>query len=423
MRASRQALLDASLAVIENLQQEDGGITATPVDDAYPYVYPRDAVFMTMALNAFGQQERSKRFYRYLLTLRRQRGEFYQRYNRGFPYVTNEHELDVTPIVIQGIYDVYNSDGGSEEGRTFLESMWGLTKECAEFTISSVSPDVGLIYSANSIHESRELEEGYELWTNSAAVRGLYDASIIAGLLGYSEQEQTWLTSASRLGDSVATKLYDHDKGNFIKVMRRSGEKVTAPDMSQLAPFYFRILEDNAVLSKTLEHLKRNLWNEKIGGFNRFRDFEVVNDWHWYTGGTSAVWPFFTIWAARFYRELGVREEEDACLSFIDSVTTSDHFLPEKVAPLEEYGRWKATELEFGDRLINGVMKIENHVHTIETPGYVCWACPLGWAHAEYIFLEKRSKEMEKRREVPLLLSEVPAVARHRATGTSSSEP
>ncbi len=412
MHESRQALLDASFAVIKGLQQGDGGITATPVDDAYPYVYPRDAVFMTMALNASGEQERSKRFYRYLLTLRRHRGEFFQRYNRGYPYVTNEHELDVTPIVIQGILDVYNSDSGSKESKAFLESMWDLTKECAEFTISSVSPETGLIYSANSIHESRELEEGFELWTNSAAVRGLYDASIIAALLGHAQQEQTWLESSIHLRDSLATKLYDQDAGTFIKVMRRSGEKVTAPDMSQLAPFYFGVLGDNAVLSRTLEHLKRNLWNEKVGGFNRFRDFEVVNDWHWYTGGTSAAWPFFTLWAARFYRELGIREEEDACLGFIDSVTTLDRFLPEKVAPVEEYGRWKATELEFGDRLINGVTKIENRVHTITAPGYVCWACPLGWAHAEYVFLEKRHKVAEAAREVPLLLNEVPAVAR-----------
>jgi len=412
MRESRQGLLDASLAVIEHLQQEDGGITATPADDAYPYVYPRDAVFMTMAMNAFGQQERSKKFYRYLLTLRRQRGEFFQRYNRGFPYVTNEHELDVTPIVIQGIYDVYSSDGGSNESRVFLESMWDLTKECADFTVSTVGPETGLIYSANSIHESRELEEGFEIWTNSAAVRGLHDASVIAGLLGHTEQEQNWLTCASHLRDSLATKLYDQDTGTFLKVMRRSGEKVTAPDMSQLAPFYFRILEDETVLSRTLQHLKQNLWNEKIGGFNRFKDFQVVNDWHWYTGGTSASWPFFTIWAARFYRELGIREEEDACLDFIDSATTLDNFLPEKVAPLEGYSRWKETELEFGDRLINGVMKIENRVHTIKTSDYVCWACPLGWAHAEYIFLEKRSEVSTMAPVLPSPLREVPAIVK-----------
>jgi hypothetical protein len=82
------------------------------------------------------------------------------------------------------------------------------------------------------------------------------------------------------------------------------------------------------------------------------------------------------------------------------------------VAPLEGYSRWKETELEFGDRLINGVMKIENRVHTIKTSDYVCWACPLGWAHAEYIFLEKRSEVSTMAPVLPSLLREVPAIVK-----------
>jgi GH15 family glucan-1,4-alpha-glucosidase len=290
--------------------------------------------------------------------------------------------------------------------------MWELTRECARFTTAAIDPEVGLIHTRNAIHESSALEEGFEVWTNSAAVRGFYDASKIAGVLGQPEQEQAWLGSASRLQGALATELYDQETGTFIKVMRKSGNKVMAPDMSQLAPFYFRIVEDKAVLSRTLEHLKRNLWNERLGGFNRFRDFEVVSDWHWYTGGTSAAWPFFAIWAARFYRELGNAEEEEACLRFIDSAATSDHFLPEKVTTLEGYREWKAMELEFGDRIVNAVTKIENRVHDVITPGNVRWSCPLGWAHAEYILLEKRSKEMEGTREAPLLLGEVLAIVK-----------
>ena len=68
-------LLENSLTVIKALQEEDGGITATPKDDVYPYVYPRDAVFMTMALNTFGEFERSKRFYSFLTGVRRPLGE------------------------------------------------------------------------------------------------------------------------------------------------------------------------------------------------------------------------------------------------------------------------------------------------------------------------------------------------------------
>ncbi len=398
MRNSR--LVDSSLAVIMSLQEKSGGFTATMADDAYPYVYPRDAVFMTMALNACAEFERSKRFYRFLTDLRRPAGEFYQRYNAGLPYVTNEHELDTTPIVLQGIHDTYSKSGDV----AFLREMWSLVEECSAFTLRSIDGQAGLVYTTNAIHENRELEEGFEIWTNCAAARGLLDASRMAEAVGLPNLQEEWLGRARALFARIAEKLYDAEAGAFVKVMRRSGELVKAADMSVLAPFYFGLSDDNKILESTLGRLRSSLWNKEIGGFNRFQDFEVVHDWHWYTGGTGASWPFFTIWAARFYNQIGSSEDEEACYDFLDSVVTSDLFIPEKVAPLKGYNLWKENELEFGDRVLNGVRKIERGVHSIRSPDYVCWACPLGWAHAEYILMEKGVRP-----DAASLLGEVPS--------------
>ncbi len=388
-----QRLADRSLAVIKALQEEDGGILATPLDDVYPYVYPRDAAVMTTAMNLLGECERSKKFYRFLNGIRRPHGEFYQRYNGGLPYVSNEHELDVTPLVLSGIYDTYRRS----EDRPFLEEMWGLVRECASFAVNTIDDEVGLVYTANSIHENRKLEEGFEIWANSAAVKGLLGASRMAGALGHDDLRDSWESSSRRLLARILETLYDKEEGTFIKVVRRSGEKIAAPDMSQLAPFYFGVYRDDAALERTLERLRAALWNKSIGGFNRFRDFEIVDDWHWYTGGTAAAWPFFTLWAARSYRDLGIREGEDACLAFLDSVVTEDLLIPEKVAPSDGYREWKSNELKFAHRTMNGVRKIESDAHRIDAKGYVCWACPLGWAHAEYVLYEmqERSRDYE----------------------------
>jgi GH15 family glucan-1,4-alpha-glucosidase len=399
-----QRLLEKSLAVIKALQEEDGGILATPLDDVYPYVYPRDAVVMTKAMNALGEHEHSKRFYRFLNGIRRPHGEFYQRYNAGLPYVSNEHELDVTPLVLNGIHDTYLKSGD----RPFLEEMWGMVRECASFTEASIEDDAGLVYTANSIHENRKVEEGFEIWANSAAVRGLLDASRIAGAVGQEDLRDAWESSSRRLLSRVVEMLYDAEEGTFIKVMRRSGERVAAPDMSQLAPFYFGVFRDDDLLERTLERLRGALWNKSIGGFNRFRDFEVVDDWHWYTGGTAAAWPFFTLWAASSYKHLGIREEEESCLDFLDSVLTDDLFIPEKVAPIDGYQKWKANELKFSHRTLNGMRKIESGANRIKAPGYVSWACPLGWAHAEYILLEREGRG----RDYEALQEGIPNVAK-----------
>jgi GH15 family glucan-1,4-alpha-glucosidase len=236
-----QALLGKSLAVIASLQEADGGILATPRDDVYPFVYPRDAAIMTTAMNALGEYERSKKFYKFLNGVRR---EFYQRYNGGMPYVSNEHELDVTPLVLSGIHDTYAK---SRDAR-FLESMWGMVQECAAFTERSIDGDAGLVYTVNSIHENRKLEEGFEIWANSAAVKGLLDASRMAAALGRDDLRDAWANSSRRLLAKMVERLYDKEQGTFIKVMRRSGERITAPDMSQLAPYYFGIYRDDEAL-------------------------------------------------------------------------------------------------------------------------------------------------------------------------------
>jgi GH15 family glucan-1,4-alpha-glucosidase len=399
-----QALLGKSLAVITSLQEKDGGITATPRDDVYPYVYPRDGVMMTMALNVFGEYERSKRFYRFLTHVGRPQGEFYQRYNGGLPYVSNEHELDVTPLVLSGIYDTYKSSHDA----AFLGEMWAMAHECASFIERAIDAEAGLVYTLNSIHENRKLEEGFEIWTNSAAVRGLLDASRIAEELGHDDLRDAWEASSRRLLARMIERLYDKEAGSFVKVMRKTGEKVTAPDMSQLAPFYLGIHRDDDALAKTLGHLKETLWNKSIGGFTRFRDFEIVDDWHWYSGGAAASWPFFTLWAARSYRALGIREEEEECLEFLDSVLTQDLFIAEKVAPLDRFNEWKANELKFGDRTLNGIRKIESNFHRIRVPGYVCWASPLGWAHAEYVLLEMG----EKNKDYEVLQEGIPSLVK-----------
>ncbi len=52
-----------SVEIIKKLQTKQGGILATFENDAYPYVYPRDGVIMTKALNLHSEYKHSKKFY------------------------------------------------------------------------------------------------------------------------------------------------------------------------------------------------------------------------------------------------------------------------------------------------------------------------------------------------------------------------
>jgi GH15 family glucan-1,4-alpha-glucosidase len=373
-----------SIEIICRLQEEDGGILSTQKDDAYPFVYPRDASIMTIALNMHGFHARSMKFYHYLSRVRRRYGEIYQRYNEGMPYVTRKKEADVTPIVIQGVYDTYRSSGD----RTFLESMWDLVAEGASFIVNGADPNVGLVQTNCSVHETVTLEQGFEIWANSASVRGLLDASKMASTLGHPEPAQKWLEEARKLWSRILERLYDVENGLFVKNLREDGTLVNAPDVAQLAPFYFGLSHDRKTLERTLQHIKKTLWNPGIGGVNRFRDFEVVKDWHWYTGGTGASWPLFTLWMARFYQGVGDLDSMEECLHFVRNASTLEMEIPEKVAPMKGYEEWKENETEFNERVTNAIRRSERN--PISIPDHVAWACPLGWSSAEYVLLERK---------------------------------
>jgi GH15 family glucan-1,4-alpha-glucosidase len=379
-----------SIEVICGLQEEDGGILATFQDDAYPFVYPRDASFMTMALNMHGLSDRSKKFYNFLLQVRRPGGEIYHRYNKGHPYVTQQGEADVTPIVIQGIYDTYMSSRDAD----FLESMWSLINEGVGFVIASIDGAAGLVYTTRSIHETQFLEEGFEIWANTAAVKGLLDASRMAELLRHRDSAEAWLAKAKALWREINEKLYERENGLFIKNLRKDGTRVNAPDVAQLSPFYFGLCDDERILETTLGHLRQNLWNEAVGGVNRFRDFDVVKDWHWYTGGTGASWPLFTLWMAELYGRLGETHLKDECLRFVRSASTKDMEIPEKVAPRSGFSEWMNNETAYNERILRGIARAENL--TILIPEYIPWACPLGWSHAEYLMLGRDDNTAEE---------------------------
>jgi len=386
----RKDVASRSLEIICDLQEEDGGILATRTDDAYPFVYPRDGVVMTKAMNRHGLQDRSKSFYRFLNGVRRPGGEILQRYNKGYPSVTQPNEFDVNPLVLHGIYDTYRMSGD----KVFLENLWGLVSESASFTVGAIDPAVGLVRTVRSIHETNELEEGYEIWANSAAVRGLLDASRIAAELDHREESEGWRARSKALMNSITERLYDREARLFFKNLRRDGTLVRAPDIAQLSPFYFRVCSDDSVLGATMRHLQMTLWRGEHGGFNRFRDFEVVRDWHWYTGGTGGAWPLFTIWAAGFYDQLGMTEYAEACLDFVHRSMTQELYIPEKVAPLRGYLSWKENETGFNDRILRGTAKVESGRFRTSIPDHTFWACPLGWAHAEYVLLgESRERD------------------------------
>lgn len=372
--------VNKSLAILKGLGKRNGAILATFENDAYPYVYPRDAVVITKALNASGLYKNSKKFY-YFISQFVRNGEVFQRYDKfGRPFVSKKGENDCTGMLLDGIYNTFSASYDQD----FIRDMWPLVNACVNFLAKKTRN--GLIYTERSIHEFFRLENGYEIWANSACCRGLYSASEIAKILTKKKEAKKWGIRADNLKKNIKKRLFDKNQGVFIKKIKGVlRAKLTAPDISQLAPFYFDIIEPGTILKRTLKLLRHTLWNEKLGGFNRFRKFEVCKDWHWYDGG-DGPW-FYTIWCAKFYKMIGDEKGHDECLRWMEKVITPKGFFPEHISLKSSYNEWVKNELEFNPRIVLAMKRAEKFKPPLE--GVMYWATPLGWANAELILCNK----------------------------------
>lgn len=380
-------LTKKSVKILKSLQLKNGGILATPQNKAYPYVYSRDAVIMTKALNRARLTKRSEKFYYFMRDKAKVENykEVFHRYTpQGLPSVTRKNQHDNTALVIHGIYDTFLHNKNKE----FLIDMWPMIKVCVAKLLSLIHKN-GLIKTETSIHENDVLENGFELWANCAAARALQDASHIAQKLSCSNETKEWKKASEALKKNINTKLFDKKTKLFTKNPRRP--KIV--DLSQLSPFYFELTDNKEVLKKTLAHLEKNLWESDIGGFRRFKRFEIVKDWHWYTGG-SGTWLVLTLWGAQFYKKAGNKKGYKNCIDFVNKVAKrTGGLLPEHIATKKEYDLWKDNETEFNNRIISEMKSLEK-LHEKTKKRYdediVYWATPLGWSHAEYILLMKK---------------------------------
>ncbi len=372
--------INKSKKILNDLQLKNGGILATPINGAYPYVYTRDAVIITKALNKLKMHKKSKKFYNFINKFSNldQYGEIFHRYNKdGLPCVTRKHEHDNPGLVLHGIYDTYLCD----RDENFLQNMWPLIEKAVE-EIFSFSKN-NLIRTERSIHEFYRLENGYEIWANSSCIRGLYDAAEMAKVLNHKKGYDKWRSKAKKIEDNMKKKLFYKKLGIFIK----NTKYPNTLDISQLAPFYFDLVDNKKVLQKTMKYLNKHIWNKEIGGFRRFRKFEVCKDWHWYTGG-SGSWCVFTAWGARFYRKLNDKKNYNECMSWLEKTAKrTNGLLPEHVATKDEYDMWKMHETEFNRRIISGIKASEELAKKLKDD-VIYWATPLGWSHAEYILLK-----------------------------------
>jgi len=403
-------LYRASTAVLRTHESKDflGGIIASlsipwgfnKGDEdlgGYHLVWPRDLVESAGALLAAGATDDAVRVLRYLEATQEAEGNWAQNlWLDGRPYWSGV-QMDETAFPIL-LIDLMRREAPESLGK--LDRWWPMVRNAASFIIRN-----GPVTQQDRWEE----DAGYSPFTLAAEISALLAGADIADLTGHSQQAQImrdtadawnanierWVyASGSDLAQQLGVEGYyvriappDTDGAasptqGFVPIKNRppgqDGERayhIISPDALALVRFGLRSPEDPRILN-TLRAIDALLavelpqgpcWYRYNGdGYGEHKDGSAFDG-----TGIGRAWPLLAGERAHFALAAGHRDEAEALLTVMEN-STSGHsrLLPEQV--------WDAADLPALE-LFRG-----------KPTGS---ACPLVWAHSEYIKLRRSIRD------------------------------
>ncbi len=403
-------LYRASTAVLRTHESKDflGGIIASlsipwgfdKGDEdlgGYHLVWPRDLVENAGALLAAGAVTDAVRVLRYLEVTQEAEGNWAQNlWLDGRPYWSGI-QMDETSFPIL-LLDLLRREAPEALGK--LERWWPMARKAVSFIVRN-----GPVTQQDRWEE----DAGYSPFTLAAEISALLAAADIADLTGHSEQAQTMRDTADAWNDNIERWVYatgtdlatqlgvegyyvriappDTDGAasptqGFVPIKNKppgqDGDRayhIISPDALALVRFGLRAPDDPRILN-TLRAIDAMLavelpqgpcWYRYNGdGYGEHKDGSPFDG-----TGIGRPWPLLAGERAHYCLAGGHRDEAEALLTVMENSTAGQsRVLPEQV--------WDAADIPAFE-LFRG-----------KPTGS---ACPLVWAHSEYVKLRRSIRD------------------------------
>jgi len=400
----------ASTAVLRTHESKDflGGIIASlsipwgfnKGDEdlgGYHLVWPRDLVETAGALLAAGAVTDAVRVLRYLEATQEIAGNWAQNlWLDGRPYWSGI-QMDETAFPIL-LLDLLRREAPESIGK--LERWWPMVRQAVSFILRN-----GPVTQQDRWEE----DAGYSPFTLAAEISALLAAAEIADLLGHGEQAQTMRDTADAWNDNIERWVYatggdlaaqlgvegyyvrisppDTDGAasptqGFVPIKNKppgqDGERayhIISPDALALVRFGLRAPDDPRIVN-TLRAIDALLavelpqgpcWYRYNGdGYGEHKDGSAFDG-----TGIGRAWPLLAGERAHYCLAGGHRDEAEALLTVLENSTSGQSgALPEQV--------WDAADIPALE-LFRG-----------KPTGS---ACPLVWAHSEYVKLRRSIRD------------------------------
>jgi glucoamylase len=311
-----------SLLTIRSQMDGNGAIIAAndsdtlqSTRDTYSYMWPRDASFITMAMDEAGYHILVYRFFSFCSKIILPQGWYFHKYQPdGSPgsswhpwIVGNEPQLpiqeDETALVVIALWHHFEQTRDVDFIKPFYRSI---VKNAGNFMLQYRDPATGLPLESYDLWEERR---GVFTYTSSAVYAGLIACSNFAQSFGELDLAESYARGAEEMKTAIVKNLYDPAIGRFLRGCQILNGKPTnhdsVVDSSLAGVFIFGLLPpDDIRVVQTMKQVEEKLTvKTRVGGIARYEQ-----DKYWALGELDSTipgnpWFICSLWLAEWYIE------------------------------------------------------------------------------------------------------------------------
>lgn len=366
---------------------ETGAIIASPEIDEdftkcgrYAYCWPRDAVFITKAMDILKMDKDTEKFYKvFCKKTQSKNGMWEQRFfTDGKLAPCWGYQVDETASVVYGVFEHYKYTKSIKFLKDNLQMCEKATDFLKRYVEDWLEINVKDDREKDIVKEQIENEMGsskghkyhisYDLWEMNEGIHLYSLASIYSAfdsMINIYENlgKNTSDFDNNRLKEEKISKskkelekmkveikkyinqnMYDENKKSYIR--NTEDRKMDISILGTITPFsVFKAKEKK--IQNTVERINLSL-RTYTGGYQRFEDDNYMN---------GNPWPIANLWITLYYLEAGEKKKAKECFDFVIKTVGKHYFL--------------------GEQVNNETLKPN-------------WVIGLGWSHAMFIIvLEK----------------------------------
>ncbi|MCZ6791521.1 MAG: hypothetical protein O7C70_06960 [Candidatus Dadabacteria bacterium] len=269
--------------------------------------------------------------------------------------------------------------------------------------------ELNLFYSTTAIHESA-MEEGYTCWVNFSF---LYAYSLANEVATKKDKKNIIRSEFLNFRHQFLYSVSELFIGNnrYIRRTAPDGTRDMRPDFTLLSPFYFGFLHYKTQMDNSVLYLEKQLWDPELGMIMRYLPFYKDFSTHVHAG--NGPWLQYTAVLAQYHYWNGNISRGDELLGMIDSYKNEKGEIPEHLSTCQRFEDFMEREWnpgidfqkEFYKPILldnvdfDKILEEANNMHksyeetgssciirdiTRPEGGYIQFAAPLMWSHAEY---------------------------------------